>query len=208
MGGSPVSDYWEFIANDAQTLHMIGCIVLFDNKTEEPAKKAEQLREFLFHVNMVVQMTGGKPYTRELFEEVKKMKLHNDSLESEAESKIRELKDSLEKVQRETEELTVKHHSYICYKCQRHVSSHEDTISTKFQSKKGKAFLFAHVRNVVVGTNEEKHLTTSLHTIDDIYRVDCNEVLDWKYEQAVEPSQKYKEGKFVLELCKIVKDNR
>ncbi|KAH0727846.1 hypothetical protein KY285_003560 [Solanum tuberosum] len=79
--------------------------------------------------------------------------------QSEAESKIRELKDSLEKVQRETEELTVKHHSYICYKCQRHVSSHEDIISTKFQSKKGKAFLFAHVRNVVVGTNEEKHLT-------------------------------------------------
>ncbi|KAG5611567.1 hypothetical protein H5410_022848 [Solanum commersonii] len=26
MGGSSVSDYWEFIANDAQTLHMIGCI--------------------------------------------------------------------------------------------------------------------------------------------------------------------------------------
>ncbi|WMV14335.1 hypothetical protein MTR67_007720 [Solanum verrucosum] len=39
--------------------------------------------------------------------------------------------------------------------------------------------------------------------IADIYYVDCNEVLRWKYEQVVEPSQKYKEGKFVLELCKI-----
>ncbi|KAH0716687.1 hypothetical protein KY285_012718 [Solanum tuberosum] len=29
------------------------------------------------------------------------------------------------------------------------------------------------------------------------------QVLGWKYEQVVEPSQKYKEGKFVLELCKI-----
>ncbi|XP_006356559.1 protein AIG1-like [Solanum tuberosum] len=137
--------------------------VFFDNKTEDPAKKAEQLRELLFHVNMVVQMTGRKPYTSELFEEVKKMKLRNDSVEVnsllgdlkqgvtelkeqlqrfsfveqqrritkmaeskmnktmhslekqleeehtarlEAESKIRELKDSLEKAQRETEELT------------------------------------------------------------------------------------------------------
>ncbi|KAH0660653.1 hypothetical protein KY285_029260 [Solanum tuberosum] len=237
--------------------------VLFDNKTEDPAKKAEQLRELLFHVNMVVQTTGGKPYTSELFEEVKKMKLRNDSLEVnsllgdlkqgvtelkeqlqrfsfveqrrritkmaeskmnntmhslekqleeertarlEAESKIRELKDSLEKAQRETE-LTVKHRSYSCYKCRRHVSFHDDIISTNFQSKKGKAFLFAHVRNVVVGTNEEKRLTTGLHTIADIYCVDCNEVLGWKYEKAVEPSQKYKEGKFILELCKIVKDN-
>ncbi|KAH0749300.1 hypothetical protein KY290_028532 [Solanum tuberosum] len=238
--------------------------VFFDNKTEDPAKKAEQLRELLFHVNMVVQTTGGKPYTSELFEEVKKMKLRNDSVEVnsllgdlkqgvtelkeqlqrfsfveqqrritkmveskmnntmhslekqleeertarlEAESKIRELKDSLEKAQKETEELTVKHRSYSCYKCRRHVSFHDDIISTNFQSKKGKAFLFAHVRNVVVGTNEEKRLTTGLHTIADIYCVDCNEVLGWKYEKAVEPSQKYKEGKFVLELCKIVKDN-
>ncbi|KAH0639391.1 hypothetical protein KY285_035977 [Solanum tuberosum] len=39
--------------------------------------------------------------------------------------------------------------------------------------------------------------------IADIYCVDCNEVLRWKYEQVVEPSQKYKEGKFVLDLCKI-----
>ncbi|KAG5601775.1 hypothetical protein H5410_033145, partial [Solanum commersonii] len=238
--------------------------VFFNNKTEDPAKKAEQLKELLFHVNMVVQMTGGKPYTSELFEEVKKMKLRNDSVEVnsllgdlkqgvtelkeqlqrfsfveqqrritkmveskmnstmhslekqleeestarlEAESKIRELKDSLEKAQRETEELTVKHRSYSCYKCRRHVSFHDDIISTNFQSKKGKAFLFAHVRNVVVGTNEEKRLTTGLHTIADIYCVDCNEVLGWKYEKAVEPSQKYKEGKFILELCKIVKDN-
>ncbi|WMV26420.1 hypothetical protein MTR67_040178 [Solanum verrucosum] len=30
-----------------------------------------------------------------------------------------------------------------------------------------------------------------------------SEVLGWKYEQVVEPSQKYKEGKSVLELCKI-----
>lgn len=45
--------------------------VLFDNKTKDPMKKAEQLRELIFHVNMVVQTNGGKPYMNDLFEEVK-----------------------------------------------------------------------------------------------------------------------------------------
>lgn len=45
--------------------------VLFDNKTEDPAKKAKQFSELIFHVNMVVETTGGKPYTSNLFEEVK-----------------------------------------------------------------------------------------------------------------------------------------
>ncbi|XP_055831739.1 protein yippee-like At4g27745 isoform X2 [Solanum dulcamara] len=101
----------------------------------------------------------------------------------------------------------VKRRSYSCNKCRSHVSLHDDIISKKFQGRKGKGFLFARVRNIVVGTKEERHLTTGLHTVADIYCGDCNEVLGWKYERAVEPSQKYKEGKFILELSKIVKDN-
>ncbi|KAK4365707.1 hypothetical protein RND71_013587 [Anisodus tanguticus] len=45
--------------------------VLFDNKTEDPLKKAEQLRNLLVHVNLVVEKNGGKPYTLGLFEELK-----------------------------------------------------------------------------------------------------------------------------------------
>ncbi|KAK4377394.1 hypothetical protein RND71_003690 [Anisodus tanguticus] len=45
--------------------------VLFDNKTEDPLKKAEQLRNLLEHVNLVVEKNGGKPYTLGLFEELK-----------------------------------------------------------------------------------------------------------------------------------------
>ncbi|KAK4718562.1 hypothetical protein R3W88_016900 [Solanum pinnatisectum] len=44
-------------------------------------------------------------------------------------------------------------------------------------------------------------------SISNIYCMDCNEVLGWKYEQVVEPSQKYKKEKFVLELCKIADIN-
>ncbi|KAJ8557810.1 hypothetical protein K7X08_004576 [Anisodus acutangulus] len=45
--------------------------VLFDNKTEDPLKKADQLRNLLVHVNLVVEKNGGKPYTLGLFKELK-----------------------------------------------------------------------------------------------------------------------------------------
>ena len=41
----------------------------------------------------------------------------------------------------------------------------------------------------------------------EVYCGDCREVLGWKYERAYEASQKYKEGKFILEKSKIVKEN-
>jgi len=31
--------------------------------------------------------------------------------------------------------------------------------------------------------------------------------LGWKYEQAFESSQKYKEGKYIIELIHLIKDN-
>lgn len=45
--------------------------VLFDNKTKDPLKKAEQLKQLLFLVNVVVENNGGKPYTDDLFKELK-----------------------------------------------------------------------------------------------------------------------------------------
>lgn len=45
--------------------------VLFDNRTEDELKKYEQLKELVFLVNAVVHYNGGKPYTDELFVELK-----------------------------------------------------------------------------------------------------------------------------------------
>ncbi|XP_049357001.1 immune-associated nucleotide-binding protein 9-like [Solanum verrucosum] len=45
--------------------------VLFDNKTHDPLKKADQLRNLLLDVNLVVEKNGGKPYTTYLFKELK-----------------------------------------------------------------------------------------------------------------------------------------
>ncbi|XP_031741334.1 protein yippee-like At4g27745 isoform X1 [Cucumis sativus] len=71
----------------------------------------------------------------------------------------------------------------------------------------GRAFLFSHAMNITVGPKEDRHLMTGLHTVADVHCVDCREVLGWKYERAYEASQKYKEGKFILEKSKIVRDN-
>ena len=48
---------------------------------------------------------------------------------------------------------------------------------------------------------------TGLHTVADIYCNDYREVLGWKYERAYQETQKYKEGKFILEKSKIIKEN-
>ncbi|RAL51481.1 unnamed protein product [Cuscuta campestris] len=96
---------------------------------------------------------------------------------------------------------------YSCCNCRTCVSVHDDIISKDFQGRNGRAFLFSHVTNVDVGRKEDRQLTTGLHTVADVFCTDCGELLGWKYERAYEPTQKYKEGKFILEKSKIVKDD-
>ncbi|KAI9093947.1 hypothetical protein K1719_026945 [Acacia pycnantha] len=92
---------------------------------------------------------------------------------------------------------------YCCFKCQNHIAFHDDIISKDFRASSGRAFLFAHAININKGAMEERHLMTGLHTVSDVYCSDCGEALGWKYIKAYEESQKYKEGKFILEKFKI-----
>ncbi|XAR71608.1 hypothetical protein NMG60_11017965 [Bertholletia excelsa] len=96
---------------------------------------------------------------------------------------------------------------YSCCNCRNPVSLHDDIISKSFQGRNGRAFLFSHAMNITVGPKEDRQLMTGLHTVADVHCGDCREVLGWKYERAYQAAQKYKEGKFVLEKSKIVKDN-
>ncbi|CAN1779241.1 Protein yippee-like At4g27745 [Linum perenne] len=89
---------------------------------------------------------------------------------------------------------------YSCCNCRNHVGLHDD-------GRQGRAFLFSHAMNVAVGEKEDRNLATGLHTVADVYCSDCREVLGWKYERAYQETQKYKEGKFILEKSKIVKEN-
>uniref|UniRef100_A0A7I4AER1 Protein yippee-like n=1 Tax=Physcomitrium patens TaxID=3218 RepID=A0A7I4AER1_PHYPA len=53
--------------------------------------------------------------------------------------------------------------------------------------------------NVSVGPLEDRMMTTGKHAVADIFCNSCQQVVGWKYEVAYEKSQKYKEGKFILE---------
>lgn len=42
-----------------------------------------------------------------------------------------------------------------------------------------------------------------MHSVRDAHCLSCNSLMGWKYERAYEPSQKYKEGKFVIEKAGV-----
>lgn len=50
-------------------------------------------------------------------------------------------------------------------------------------------------------------MTTGLHTVADIHCNSCMQIVGWKYEEAFEKSQKYKEGKYILERAKMTEDD-
>lgn len=99
------------------------------------------------------------------------------------------------------------HRTYSCVHCRAHLANHDELISKSFQGSQGRAYLFNSVVNVGCGPAEERVLLTGLHAVADIYCDCCKTTLGWKYEQAFESSQKYKEGKYIIELAHMIKEN-
>ncbi|NXY58356.1 YPEL1 protein, partial [Callaeas wilsoni] len=102
------------------------------------------------------------------------------------------------------------HRTYSCIHCRAHLANHDELIS---KAKKKHTYavniispFFPRV-NVGCGPAEERVLLTGLHAVADIYCENCKTTLGWKYEHAFESSQKYKEGKFIIELAHMIKDN-
>ncbi|CAM6007441.1 unnamed protein product [Sphagnum compactum] len=93
---------------------------------------------------------------------------------------------------------------YSCRYCRSHLANCEDLISKSFHCRYGKAYLFDKVVNVSVGRQEDRMMTTGKHTVADIFCNCCQRIVGWKYESAYEKSQKYKEGKFILEREKMI----
>ncbi len=99
------------------------------------------------------------------------------------------------------------HRTYSCIHCRAHLANHDELISKSFQGSQGRAYLFNSVINIGCGPAEERVLLTGLHAVADIYCECCKTTLGWKYEQAYESSQKYKEGKYIIELAHMIKEN-
>lgn len=92
---------------------------------------------------------------------------------------------------------------YSCKHCHTHLGLSSDIISKSFHCKHGKAYLFNKVVNVTSGVKEDRMMITGMHTVSDIFCVGCGSIVGWKYEAAHEKSQRYKEGKFILERYKV-----
>mmetsp|Transcript_39240 Transcript_39240/g.54496 ORF Transcript_39240/g.54496 Transcript_39240/m.54496 type:complete len:124 (-) Transcript_39240:318-689(-) len=93
--------------------------------------------------------------------------------------------------------------AYSCRSCKVHLALAKDLISKAFHCRSGRAYLFDRVVNVSLGPLEERLMTTGSHTVSDVLCNRCNRVVGWRYEEAVEKDQKYKEGKFILGRAEI-----
>ena len=67
----------------------------------------------------------------------------------------------------------------------------------------GRAYLFDQCVNIVLSQPEDRFLITGLHTVCDISCKRCQTLIGWTYAKAYEPSQKYKEGKFIIEKINL-----
>ncbi|KAK0264503.1 protein yippee-like moh1 [Friedmanniomyces endolithicus] len=119
---------------------------------------------------------------------------------------------------------------YGCKICKTHLADHDEIISRvsvtsihlinpsppmlpttyaspqNFRGQHGKAFLFNSVVNVQLGEAGERNMITGRHVVRDVSCRQCKEVVGWKYDRAYESTEKYKEGKYILEqelMCQV-----
>ncbi|KAI8050295.1 Yippee/Mis18 [Syncephalis plumigaleata] len=88
---------------------------------------------------------------------------------------------------------------YGCNKCSTHLAPKDGIMSTAFRGQNGNAYLFRAVVNVIEGPAQERQMTTGQHVVCDIECIECHRVVGWRYIKAYDESQRYKEGRFILE---------
>ncbi|KAL2931897.1 hypothetical protein RDABS01_037307 [Bienertia sinuspersici] len=109
---------------------------------------------------------------------------------------------------------------YRCKFCESPLALADDILSRSFNCRQGRAYLFENASvtvmfefilfyrvNVTVGPEEDRLMMSGVHTVADIFCCGCGQLLGWKYMEAREKHQKYKEGKVVLERWRINEDS-
>ncbi len=59
--------------------------------------------------------------------------------------------------------------------------------------------------NIVQGTKQLRDMITGKYLVSDIRCHQCGNLVGWKYHHSEVKNQKYKEGKYILELQTIVR---
>ncbi|KAF9241840.1 yippee zinc-binding/DNA-binding /Mis18, centromere assembly-domain-containing protein [Melanogaster broomeanus] len=99
------------------------------------------------------------------------------------------------------------HPRFICATCSAVLALQDELISKSFSGREGRGFLMNSAVNVKLGKEENRPLLTGVHTVADVFCVGCNDRVGWYYHKAADHTQKYKEGKYLLEREKLVKEN-
>ncbi|KAL5811942.1 hypothetical protein ACOSQ3_026892 [Xanthoceras sorbifolium] len=67
-------------------------------------------------------------------------------------------------------------------------------------------YMFSYAMNIVLGRREEKHLISGVYTIANIYCSKCGKELGWHYLRAHDLKNRCKEGNFIIEKLKMLKE--
>ncbi|CAO1387162.1 unnamed protein product [Diamesa serratosioi] len=92
---------------------------------------------------------------------------------------------------------------YSCAQCDTNLTNKSQLISTRFTGSTGRAYLFKKVVNLTFSNVQDRVMLTGRHMVRDVMCKNCKTKLGWMYEFATEESQKYKEGKIILEHALI-----
>ncbi|TFK86365.1 yippee-domain-containing protein [Polyporus arcularius HHB13444] len=97
--------------------------------------------------------------------------------------------------------------TFSCARCTAVIALQDELISKAFSGRDGRGYLIHSAVNLKMGKKEDRPLMTGVHTVADVYCMGCNARMGWYYHKASDHTQKYKEGKYLLEREKLVKEN-
>lgn len=90
---------------------------------------------------------------------------------------------------------------YRCKRCHSHICTKSLVVAGDFTGNYGPAMFVTGVLNTELGEDtERKRMVTGRYEIKSLLCHQCHEDLGWKYLYSESDRQKYKEGKYVVEL--------
>jgi hypothetical protein len=107
-----------------------------------------------------------------------------------------------------------------CLTCATDIAFASQVVSKGFTGRHGRAYLVSvapsvpynwktktkpqtDLINIKVGRSVNRELLTGAHVVADVSCVICGTILGWKYVDAKEMAQRYKIGKFILEMKRV-----
>lgn len=92
---------------------------------------------------------------------------------------------------------------FSCASCDAFLTNRTELVSTRFTGATGRAFLFNRVVNLDYSEVQDRIMLTGRHMVRDVSCKRCKTKLGWMYEYATDESQRYKEGRVILERALV-----